>query len=219
LADNTLHILNGSEMYKHFKDTRFLGSEIMVPFNEAMCCGNTCEVIFSEEFNNMRAKVHQVTTVQYDDITLKPLQHLFSGEFGRIALWFDEDMFCQINLLTILAWLDQSDYSGLINLNIVDDPFQPVNSYNLKAKGIHSIYKNVMIHKSIPGEVHPPPLNNGIELYLNYLEDESDLMVYIHEHRDVPVQELVSDLLGKFKKYGLGDTQYSKIIERDRQRL
>ncbi|OIU71772.1 hypothetical protein BHE18_03700 [Rossellomorea aquimaris] len=102
----TLNILNGTEMYKHFKETQFLDSKNMIPFNEAMCYGDTCEVIFSEEFNNIRAKVHHVTPAQYTDITLKPLQPLFSGEFGRIALWFDEDMFCQMNLLTILAWLD-----------------------------------------------------------------------------------------------------------------
>jgi hypothetical protein len=209
----TLHILSGTEMYKYFKESHFLDSETMIPFNEAMCYGDASEVIFSGKFNHVRAQVHHVTPTEYAEITLKPLQPLFSGKFGRIALWFDEDMFCQINILTILAWLDQSDYSGQIDLNIVGDRFLHVDSYSLKATGFDSVYQEVMIQQSNPGEVHPPPLHKGIDLYLNYLNEESDLMVYIQNNRNVPITELVSDLIGKFKKYGLGDTQYAEIIK------
>ncbi|XXM72481.1 AraC family transcriptional regulator [Lysinibacillus sphaericus] len=215
----TLNILNGTVMYKHFKETHFLDSEIMIPFNEAMCWGEACEVIFSEEFNTMRAQVHHVTPALYADITLKPLQSLFRGEFNRIALWFDDDMFCQINLLTILAWLDQSDYRGRIDLNIVGDRFQPEDSYALKSAGFYSLYKEVVIHQSTPEKIHPPPLNKGIHLYLNYLKEDSDLMAYIHEHRNVSKKELVTDLIKTFRKYGLGDTQYAEIIESYRLRL
>ncbi|KSU63158.1 hypothetical protein AS034_02575 [[Bacillus] enclensis] len=218
-SKETLHVLNGTEMHKHFKQTKFLDSDLMIPFNEAMCYGDTCEVVFSDEFNNIRAQVHQVTPTQYADITLKPLQPLFNGEFDRLSLWFDEDMFCQMNLLTILAWLDQSDYRGPIDLNIVGNRFQPVDSYSLKAKGFDSLYKEVMIHQTIPVDVHPPPLNKGIHLYLDYLKKDSDLMVYIQEHPDVPVTELVSDLIRRFKEYGLGDTQYAEIIKTHRRTL
>jgi hypothetical protein len=215
----TVHILNGIEMYKKFKETHFIESELMIPFNEAMCYGDICEDIFSEEFNRVRAKVHHVTPAQYAEITLKPLKPLFNGDFDHISLWFDEDMFCQMNLLTILAWLDQSDYKGSIDLNLVDDRFQPVHHFSLQAKGYCALYKQVMIHKSIPREVHPSPLNKGIDLYLNYLKKDSDLMLYIQKHQEVPIKELVPDLIGKFKMYGLGDTQYAEIIERYRQQL
>jgi hypothetical protein len=215
----TVHILNGIEMYKKFKETHFIESELMFPFNEAMCYGDICEDIFSEEFNRVRAKVHYVTPAQYDEVTLKPLQTLFNGGYDRISLWFDEDMFCQMNLLTILAWLDQSDYKGSIDLHLVDDQFEPVDNYSLQAKGYCALYKQVMIHKSIPREVHLSPLNKGIDLYLNYLKKDSDLMLYIQKHQEVPIKELVPDLIGKFKMYGLGDTQYAEIIERYRQQL
>jgi hypothetical protein len=215
----TVHILNGTEMYKKFKETHFIESELMIPFNEAMCYGDTCENIFSDEFNQVRAKVHHVIPAQYAEITLKPLQPLFKGDFDRVSLWFDEDMFCQMNLLTILAWFDQSNYKGSIDLHLVDDQFEPIGNYSLQAKGYDPLYKQVLIQKSIPLEVHPSPLNKGIDLYLNYLKKDSDLMLYIQKHEEVPITELVPDLIEKYKMYGLGDTQYAEIIKAYRQSL
>ncbi|MFD1019476.1 AraC family transcriptional regulator [Thalassobacillus hwangdonensis] len=214
----TLNILNGTEMYKNFMETHFLKPESMIPFNEAMCYGETCDDLFSEAFTEMRARVHGVRLAQYAEITLSPLQPLFSENFDRIALWFDEDMFCQINLLTILAWLDQKDYKGSIDLHLVDNHFQPVRSYSLEAKGYDSLYKQVLIHKAIPQqEVHPSSLKKGINLYLNYLKEDSELMLYIQKHQDVPIKSLVPALIENFKDYGLGDTQYVEIIKSYRQ--
>ena len=77
IRNETLHILNGQAMYNYFQKTDYLGQELMIPFNEAMCYGNTCNDLFSSEFTNIRAKVHHVTPEQYAEITLKPLLPLF----------------------------------------------------------------------------------------------------------------------------------------------
>ncbi|MGR3763010.1 AraC family transcriptional regulator [Rossellomorea sp. NS-SX7] len=213
IQTKTVHILNGTEMYKKFKEKQFLELDSMIPFNEAMCYGNTCEDIFSDEFTAIRASVHHVTTAEYAEITLQPLQPLFSEYVDRIELWFDEDMFCQINLLTVLAWLDQTGFKGGIDLHLVNDHFQPVSHYSLTAKGFDSLYKQVLIEKTAPKEVHPAPLKKGIDLYLNYLMEDSDLMLYIQKHEAVPTKELVTLMIEHFKDYGLGDTQYIEIIE------
>ena len=104
----TLHLLNGQSMYHYFKRTHFLEGELMIPFNEAMCYGDTCKDIFSHTFIQTRARVHHVTPQQYIEITLNPLQPLLRKNFTHLSLWFDSDMFCQINILTILGWLDQT---------------------------------------------------------------------------------------------------------------
>ncbi len=67
--------------------------------------------LFSDEFVKIRAKVHHVTPVQYYEHALKPLQPLLNKNFTHISMWFDYDMFCQINLLTILAWLDRTNHN------------------------------------------------------------------------------------------------------------
>ncbi|PFG05376.1 AraC family transcriptional regulator [Bacillus sp. es.034] len=215
--DKTVHILNGTEMYKHFNTTKFLETESMIPFNEAMCYGETCKAIFSDEFNEMRSKVHHVTRDQYADITLNPLQPLFNENVDHIALWFDEDMFCQMNVLTILAWLDQREYKGAIDLHLVDHQYKPVSEYSLQAKGYATLYEQVMIHHKMPEAVELKPIYKGIELYLNYLQKDSELMLYIQKHREVPEEKLVSLMIENFKEYGLGDTQYFKLIEDCRQ--
>lgn len=204
-------------MYNFYKKTNFLEQELMVPFNEAMCYGNTSPNLFSKEFIEIRAKVHHVTPKQYTEHTLTPLQPLFSGKFTNISLWFDADLFCQINILTILAWLDKAEHMDAIELNIVDNQFEPMSQYTLKAKGYYDIYKQVLIDKTMPENIDPEPLKKGIGLYLNYLRKDSDLMQYIRKHRDIPEEELMLALLEKFKDYGLGDTQYFEIIKSQRQ--
>lgn len=218
IRKRTLHILNGEAMYHFFIKTNFLEKEVMIPFNEAMCYGNTCMDLFSNEFTKIRAKVHHVTPGQYTEITLKPLQPLFSGEFTQIALWFDADMFCQINILTILAWLDKEGHTDDIELNIVGDQFKPIIHFTLKAKGYYAMYKQVLIDQAMPENIYPDPLKKGVELYLNYLNKDSDLMLYIQKHQDVPEEELMLALLHKFKDYGLGDTQYLELIRAHRQK-
>ncbi|MFP7296891.1 AraC family transcriptional regulator [Neobacillus niacini] len=216
IRERTLHILNGQAMYLYFKKTHFLEKELMVPFNEAMCYGKTYSGLFSNEFIEIRAKVHHVTPMQYSENVLKPLGPLFSEKFTHITLWFDADMFCQINILTLLAWLDKTDFTGTIDLSIVGDQFEPMSHFTLKAKGYNAIYKQVLIDKMMPENILPDPLKKGIELYLNYLNNDSDLMMNIHKHKDLPEKELMVALLKNFKHYGLGDTQYLEIIRATR---
>lgn len=209
---HTLHILNGQSMYDHFKQTGFLNGETMIPFNEAMCFGNATEEIFSVEFNNKRAEVHHVNLQQYTDITLKPLELLLSKQYKNLELWFDSDMFCQINILTILALLDQYNHDGAITLHIVDDNFAPIEKYTLFANGYASLYNQVLINKIMPAEITPPLLKRGVELYFSYLNPEGDLQEYIRNHPNKSAKELVLNLLENFREYGLGDTQYLQLI-------
>jgi hypothetical protein len=213
IQKNTLNILNGQAMYNYFKKTDFLIQGEMVPFNEAMCYGSTSNDLFSEEFVEIRSKVHHVTPSQYAEITLSPLQPLFSKNFTNLALWFDADMFCQINLLTILAWLDKNEYSGTIELHLVGDNFEPVEHFKVEANEYYEKYTQVLLYKTMPASIELAPLKKGIELYINYLNKDSDLMRYIEMNRKLPEKELMIELIDKFRNYGLGDTQYLEIIK------
>lgn len=210
-----LHILNGQVMFETFKRTGFLEGEWMIPFNEAMCVGEVSADIFSSEFNKIRSTVHGVTQKQYEEITLKPLQSLFNRECTHLELWFDSDMFCQMNVVTILAWIDQANHQCSINLHIVDDQFKPIENYTLLAEGYSAIYHQVFLHKTMPPSIDLPFLKRGIELYLTY---QNEMMAYIQKHVEVPENELVLYLLDQFKEYGLGDTQYLELIKMSRSK-
>ena len=213
---NTLNILNGQAMYNYFKKTDFLEHEIMIPFNEAMCFGDVSGDLFSQKFAENRAKVHHVTLEQYSVNTLKPLEPLFNGDFSNLVLWFDADMFCQINVLTILAWLDKRGYHNPVVLNIVGDQFKPLEYFTLNPTGYEELYKQVLIHKNIPHFIRPLPLKKGIERYIHYLKGDSDLINYIQEHENIPEEELMISLIKNFTEYGLGDVQYLEIIKAQR---
>ncbi|MFE1245086.1 AraC family transcriptional regulator [Fictibacillus sp. NPDC058756] len=206
-------------MYRYFTNEHLLDDEIKLPFNEAMCYGNTIEDIFSKEFAEIRSKVHHVTRDEYAEVTLQPLLPLFNNKFEKIELWFDSDMFCQINYLTILAWLDQTNYLSTITLHIVDDQFEPIEIYPLQAQGYYELYKQVLIHKTSPGTIDLPPLKKGVELYLNYLKEDSAIMLYIQQNQHLSDDELAAELLKNFKEYGLGDLQYLDMIKKSRLSL
>jgi hypothetical protein len=113
-----------------------------------------------------------------------------------------------MNVLTVLALLDQKEYNGPIDLHVVDEQ----SDYSLKAKGYFQLYKQVFINKEMPTTVYPEVLKKGIERYLHFLNKDSELMDYIQNHLDTPEKKLVASLLKNFKQYGLGDTQYFEII-------
>ena len=208
----TLHILNGEEMKSAFQQTRFLEGESMVPFNEAMCVGQTCEKIFSGEFIKTRALTHGVSEDEYRQITVENLEAVFHHKNNNLKLWFDEDMFCQINLLTLLGWLDQIGYEGKVELCLVNQVFEPIASYPLELSGYHSFYKQVLLDKVIPSQVSLSPLRRGIELYMSYCGSDNELVRFINEHPDVPEDRLIERMLAVFQEYGLGDVQYAQLI-------
>ena len=212
MKKNTLNIVNGQVMYNTFKEKGFLTDETIISFNEAMCFGITSSTIFSTEFLETRAKVHNVSLDQYSDITIKELKPLLTKRFDTLVLWFDEDMFCQINILTILAWLDQNDDRNAVTLFLVDDEFNPIDKQMIHPKGYKEIYNQVLIDKQLPDTILPHSLHKGIQMYLEYLNPDKELMMFIHKHRDLPEEELVGLLLEEFKEYGLGDTQYIELI-------
>ena len=175
---NVLNILNGQSMYDYFEKDKINKNGIYVPFNEAMCVGDVTENIFSNEFNLCRCEALHITMEGYN----QHFELLFENKLFDIFLWFDDDMFCQINLLTILAYLDQINYSRKITFNLVDrkNPgFKVVENFEIRVQGYHEIYKQVMINKCIPINSNLSIMENGIRLYLEYLKDENEITKYI----------------------------------------
>jgi hypothetical protein len=212
----TLNILNGQSMHDYIKQHHFDEDGIYVPFNEAMCVGEVTSDIFSKEFNICRCSAHCVTMDQYNEITLKPLQIFFEKEFPHIILWFDDDMFCQINLLTLLAYLNQINYKNKITFNLVSRDFKVLDSIDLNAQGYSKTYKQVMINRCVPKNVDLSIMSNGINLYFEYLKEENEITAYIRRRKNLEIDDLVTELLKTFIQYGLGDTQYITLINKCR---
>lgn len=138
---------------------------------------------------------------------------LCENQFSHIVLWLDDDMFCQINLLTLLAYLDQINYERKITFNLVNRNFKVIDCFEFNVQGYYEIYKNVMINKCIPQNIKLSVMENGIRLYFEYLREENEITAYIRQHADLQNHVLLAELLKVFRKYGLGDTQYMQLIQ------
>ncbi len=211
--NNTLNILNGQVMYDYFKKQHLDEGELYIPFNEAICVGKVTADIFSSEFNKSRCDAHKVTMEEYKQITLKPLKLLFTKRSSKIVLWFDDDMFCQINFLTLLAYLDQINYSKNVRFNLINRKFEVIDSFKVSVEKFSEIYKEVMINRKFPKNISLPVMENGIMLYFQYLKEKNEITEYINQNGNLQTYILVEKLINEFPQYGLGDTQYLQMIE------
>ena len=212
---NILHVLNGSHMLEQFKAGKLTkDNATYVPFNEAMCWGETDPQVFSPSFVQRRVRALETTEPEYRSIVIDSLRPLFEERFDIIVLWFGDDMFCQLNLITMLAYLDQIGYEGdvffCMALERIDDFL--ADAYEIDPSGYAEIYESVLCNRQQPTATTMPVTYQAIRLYLSYMDADSPIVRYIRQHRGD--DSLVADLLRQFPEYGLGDRQYEQMIAR-----
>lgn len=213
---DVLHILNGQVMYEEFKNNRLMGDSDYAPFNEAMCVNATTDQIFDKEFIHIRAAGHHESVEGYIEKVIAPLAHLFNKEYKCIVLWFGEDMFCQMNLLTLLSYLEQSGYEGKVFLNSFREDEFKVNQTELKLGHYDSVYKEVLVNHTKPSNELIPVMYQAINIYLDMLSEDNKVVKYINKNRNLPTKELIKRLFERFPTVGYGDLQYMELINKIR---
>ncbi|MFJ7669325.1 helix-turn-helix domain-containing protein [Lysinibacillus sp. NPDC097195] len=212
-----LNILNGQMMYEEFKDNRLMGDSDYAPFNEAMCVNATTSQVFDKEFIKKRAYGHQDSVENYIQKVIAPLERLFNKEYKCIVLWFGEDMFCQMNLLTILSYLEQSGYEGKVLLNSFREDEFKVNQSELQLGQYQTVYNDVLVNHKRPSNAVLPVMYQAINIYLDMLNEDNTVVKYIAKHKDLSTSELLQQLFTLFTTVGYGDTQYLQLINKVRQ--
>lgn len=215
-SNKVLHILNGSCMLEDFRrNGKMKEGCTYIPFNEAMCWGEADDEIFSKAFIRKRAQSLKSTEEEYTRIVLDPLKPLLEEAFDLIVMWFGDDMFCQINMLTIMGLLEQRGYIGDLLLCVVcesDDETLP-EAYEVQLEGSLEKYREIICKHQMPQQELLPVTYQMVKLYLNYRNENSDISRYIIKNRNKDKQALVGELLKMFPQYGLGDLQYATMIE------
>jgi AraC-like DNA-binding protein len=210
----TLHILNGMSMLYSFKESELMNENaVYIPFNEAMCWGEADKEIFSPEFTEKRATSLNSTPEKYKNIVIDHLSPLFDESYDIIVLWFGDDMFCQINFITILAYLEQINYQGdvLFCMALEQKDEMLSDAVEIDISGYNNIYKTVLCDRKKPDFKLLPVTYQAINLYLSYRTESSEISRYIRNNIDK--EELVKELMTLFPQYGLGDLQYLWMIE------
>lgn len=212
MDNRILNITNG-EVFNEYFISRFGGDAI--PFCEAMMDGKTVMNIFSEEFIELRSFELNVSVDLY-----KSKMHVckeLKNDYDKLKLWFGKDTFCQMNLLTLLAYLEQIGYHGEVVLNYIDDETFDVIESNIQVDlGRYlKLYESILISKSAPIEVGVLCLNS-VELYFDYHSTNGKLAEIVRNNSTMERMDLICLLLNNSKEYGLSDIQAKKLIEKYR---
>ena len=103
-----LHITNGDSFTERLKGLKLKGD--IVTWREMLCEGQTLTNVGSETFWKARFeflhKNYKVSKSWFIEKTLKEYRSLCNHkQQDKIVLWFEYDLFCQINMLAVLSWL------------------------------------------------------------------------------------------------------------------
>lgn len=214
MNEKILNITNGDAFNTYFI-SKFGGRA--VPFREAMMDGETVSNIFSEEFVEVRSQELGVAAEEYRKNMLV-YDALRDGDHAELCLWFGKDTFCQMNLLTLLAYLEQAKYSGVIKLNYIDDESFDTIDENIRVYlGIYNqLYERVIISKK-KADKTGVILPRAIDLYFDYLSDDGALSNIVRDNLKAGEADTLTILLQMSKEYGISDIQAQKLIERHKK--
>ncbi len=106
--NSLLHITNGDILTKRLNTLKLKGD--IITWREMLCEGKTLTNVGSESFWKARFeflnKNYKVSKSWFIEKTLKEYRSLCNHkQQDRIVLWFEHDLFCQINMLAVISWL------------------------------------------------------------------------------------------------------------------
>ena len=208
-----LNITNG-DCFNDYFIANFGGEA--VPFCEAMMDGEAVSEIYSDEFVGLRLKELGVSVEEYKS-KMHVQNVLAENRHSELRLWFGKDTFCQTNLLTLLAYLEQIGYGGKVVLNYIDDEtFEVIeDSISVTLGSYKKLYEDILIAKK-----HPTNLGvlcaEASRLYFDYHSDSGALARLVRENSDKDDMALVCLLLEASKAYGLSDLQAERLIKKYR---
>ena len=103
-----LHITNGDSFTHRLKKLKLKGE--IITWREMLCEGKTETSVGSEAFWKTRFeflhKNYNISKSWFVEKTLKEYRSLCNHkQQEEIILWFEYDLFCQINMLAVISWL------------------------------------------------------------------------------------------------------------------
>lgn len=208
-----LNITNGDYYNDYF--LKKLGGPA-IPFCEAMMDGTTVPRVDSDLFILRRAQELNVSVEEYR-AKMHAQTALKNKNYAELRLWFGKDTFCQTNLLTLLAFLEEIDYGGSVRLNYIDDETFEVLEADVPTElGMyHSLYENLLISKCCPNDTGVL-VREALERYLDYHSDYGVLARLVRKNSDKDDEALLYLLMEQSKAYGLSDRQAERLIKKYR---
>ena len=134
-----LHITNGDSFTERLKTLSVKGD--IITWREMLCEGKTTIDVGSERFWKNRflylKSSYKVTKQKFINYTLKEYRNLCNKkQLDEIVLWFENDLFCQINMIAVISWLKR--YRKGYTISII----QPKKKSSTVYKGFSELTEN-----------------------------------------------------------------------------
>jgi hypothetical protein len=151
---SVLHITNGDAFTSRFKNLNISGE--VVTWREMLCEGKTTVDVGSESFwrhrFNFLNQTYKVSKKIFIEGTLKEYRNLCNHKKqDRIVLWFEYDLFCQINMIAVISWLKKHRPGAEISLvcsGNEDDTDKEYGLCELNDIQLHNLYTNKTVLNS-----------------------------------------------------------------------
>jgi len=143
-----LHITNGDNFTQRLKKMDIEGD--VITWREMLCEGKTLTNVGSETFWKTRYeflhKNYKVSKSWFIEKTLKEYRSLCNHkQQDQIVLWFEYDLFCQVNMIAVISWLLANRKYAQISLVCTGDEDGSGKMYginDLSDEQLLDLYKN-----------------------------------------------------------------------------
>lgn len=144
----TLHITNGDSFTTVLNELNISGD--IITWREMLCEGKTINEVGSESFWRQRYeylnRAYKITKNTFINKTLKEYRNLCNQKSqDEIVLWFEYDLFCQVNMIAVLSWLkkNRSDAAIFLACSGKEDATDKLYSLTeLSKEKLEKLYKN-----------------------------------------------------------------------------
>lgn len=148
MTSKQLHITNGDNT-THLLQSINIDGEI-ITWREMLCEGNTVSDVGSESFWKSRfdffSKNYHISKKRFIDYTIKEFRNLCQHKSEQeIILWFEYDLFCQINMIAVISWLKKHKPKATVSLVCPEhktDSNILLTISNLTTKQLHTAFND-----------------------------------------------------------------------------
>jgi len=213
-----LHLLNGDSTLHQFRKTNIEGDTIV--WREILCEGKAVADLSTEQFWNTRQVFLQQFVTDFDPQQYEQLKRTFQNiklsNYEEIVLWFEYDLFCQINLLGVLSWLYAKTRNAKIKISLICVGTHP-NYSKLVALGNLSLAEFAALYRE-RNELSVEDLAFASRIWAIYCSANHDqLLTKVQQHTSTAFPYLEIAIVQHQKRFpnsenGLTDIE-SKILE------
>ncbi len=148
MNSSILHITNGDNTTNYLRHLHYEGE--FITWREMLCEGRTSIDVGSENFWKTRfdffKSSYKVSKKTFIDLTLKEYRSLCQKKnHQEIVLWFEYDLFCQINMIAVISWLKRfrtGEKVSLVCSGVVEGSDKKLGLGELNEEQIHEHFKN-----------------------------------------------------------------------------